>query len=68
MSQAFQCTETSINARNFSYRNKQAFQNALDETDWSEIYSQHNTQGAFSRFYSWPKNLYKTYSESKLTL
>ena len=43
----FPCTETSINARNLSYRNKQAFQNALDETDWSEIYAQHNTQGVF---------------------
>ena len=55
---AFQCTETSINARNFSYRNKQAFQNVLDETDWSEIYSRHNAQGAFSWFYSRLKNLY----------
>ena len=55
---AFHCTETRINARNFSYRNKQAFQNTLDETDWSEIYSRHNTQCAFSWFYSRFKNLY----------
>ena len=47
---AFQCTETCINARNFSYRNKQAFQNALDKTDCSEIYSQHNTQVLFHGF------------------
>ena len=57
---AFQCTETSINARNFSYPNKQAFQNALDETDWSEIYSD------WSEIYSQPRVLfYWFYSRSK---
>ena len=66
---ALQCTETTIDTRNFSYSNKEAFQNALDETDWSEIYSQHDTQCAFSWFYPRFKNLYnKNFPVQKVKL
>ena len=47
-----------VSTRNFSFHNRQSFQNALDETDWEEIYSQHDTQSAFTRFYSKFTNLY----------
>ena len=43
--------EKSICIRDFSYKNKMSFQRELGDIDWSEMYSQSDTQEAFSVFH-----------------
>ena len=47
-----------VSTRNFSFHNRQSIQDALDETNWEEIYSPHDTQSTFTGFYSKFTNLY----------
>ena len=58
MKKISQKSDIFVSTRNFSFNNRQSFQNALDETNWEKIYSQHDTQSAFTGFYSKFTNLY----------
>ena len=58
-------TEIKASKRNYSYRNKWAFMEAISETDWSEIYSITDTQAAFTRFYSKFVNLYNKHFQKR---
>ena len=51
--------------RNYSYRNKRAFIEAISETDWSEINFITDTQTAFTRFYSKFVNLYNKHFQKR---
>ena len=43
--------EININRRNYSYRNKVKFQESIASIDWTSVYSNLDTQSAFSSFH-----------------